>query len=194
MRRTFKSDVVARNHLTQMRIFQELTSSIAHDKWTLQGVKLRGRCADSLTELHLDKFQSENVESAHPHQRFGVSWLAWAGTIEPTKDWRTHVDCSHFKTIEVELRTPKSARDVKLDDLYVRFENEGIGRNTVNAKMETGDRGHFRVVTLRRKFGDDPTPVRDIKYFVVYSRSKQRPVPAWRDKIGVSTRGPRGKP
>ncbi|KAK4093597.1 hypothetical protein Purlil1_1931 [Purpureocillium lilacinum] len=189
MQRTFKSDVVALDHLTRIRIFQEPTSVLVHDKWDLVGVKLKARCADSLTELHLDKLQSENIESFRPVVRHGVAWLAWSNKIDPKKDWVTHIDCSHFKAIEIELRLAKSSKELKLEDLFLSFVNEGIGRNTVTARTKSFNMDNLLVTQLKRTFSRSPVPVRDIKYFGVYSHAQQAPIPSWWKTIGLTVKG-----
>ncbi|GJN85715.1 hypothetical protein PLIIFM63780_009286 [Purpureocillium lilacinum] len=189
MQRTFKSDVVALDHLTRIRIFQEPTSVLVHDKWDLVGVKLKARCADSLTELHLDKLQSENIESFRPVVRHGVAWLAWSNKIDPKKDWVTYIDCSHFKAIEIELRLAKSSKELKLEDLFLSFVNEGIGRNTVTARTKSFEMDNLLVTQLSRTFSKSPVPVRDIKYFGVYSHAQQAPIPFWWKSIGLTVKG-----
>ncbi|UNI18691.1 hypothetical protein JDV02_004946 [Purpureocillium takamizusanense] len=166
MQRVFKSDVVPLHHLT----------------------KLRGRCADSLTELHLDRLQSENVKSYRPQVQHGVPWVAWSKDIDPSKDWATYIDCSHFKAIEVELRVPKSS-SVVVEDLFVNFENEGINRNAVTARTKSFEKDHHVVTVLRRRFSQNPVPVRDIKHFGVYSLPKQEPIASWWKTIGLTVKG-----
>ncbi|UNI24787.1 hypothetical protein JDV02_010511 [Purpureocillium takamizusanense] len=88
MKRTFNANKVPLSNLTMVQIFQEHEGARPdNDHWKLQGIKLKGRCAGSLSERLLDKFQSENKQSPRPQ----VSWLigkpSWTGRIDPGKDW-----------------------------------------------------------------------------------------------------------
>ncbi|ODA81297.1 hypothetical protein RJ55_04262 [Drechmeria coniospora] len=176
---TFGTGAVAVDHIGKVEIKQKRDSTWGGDLWKLQGIKLKGRCAGSLTERVLDKFASENKEARH----------SWSGEVS-AKDWKTSVECSHFKRLEVDFTLSNSIDAGTWDDLFVRFENEGKYSDTMVAETPSRGTAHSPVVDLKKVFGEDPVPVRDIRFFDVHSHAHETGWAAdWWKTAGIIIKG-----
>ncbi|PHH92249.1 hypothetical protein CDD83_8268 [Cordyceps sp. RAO-2017] len=187
---TFKTSTVSIDHIRRLQIYQYHDDIRGDDKWFLQGVKLKGRCVGSLTEFELDKYESVHKEAPVSMAPWHVAWREWSGAVDPKSDWSLLVDCNHFKGLKVDFHLSNSLSAGTWDDLFVRFEAKDRNRDTLlQQEPSRGDASH-QEIDLKRVFGAETVPVRDIHFFDVYSRAHQKEAaPDWWKIAGITFKG-----
>ncbi|PHH88802.1 hypothetical protein CDD83_7039 [Cordyceps sp. RAO-2017] len=168
--RTFNRPTVALDHIKQVQIYQNRTSRWGGDEWTLQGIKLKGRCTGSLTEIELDKFASVNLDTPGADTQWYQAKRVWKGRIAPEKDWAVLQDCRHFDRLTVDFHQRGAVEAAPEDDLFVRLSYTGAHGEVRVADMPSPGQNR---VDLKAVFGSDTVAVDDIRHFDVLSRARE---------------------
>ncbi|KAM4064273.1 heat-labile enterotoxin alpha chain domain-containing protein [Hirsutella rhossiliensis] len=191
---TFGSSTVAVDHLIQVQI-RQVHDSFMGGVWFLQGFKLKGRCAGSLTEIQLDKFQSVNQAAQTPKWvEKNYEWPAWKSTIDAKKDWRLLVDCPRFNHLQVDFSLSNSFWAGTWDDLYIGFRKEDTNkRDTKIAEKPHRGTEYSKTINLTEVFESESVLVRDIKSFHLYSNTHlgqldSKPQEYWGPSLGPALR------
>ncbi|KAM4066471.1 heat-labile enterotoxin alpha chain domain-containing protein [Hirsutella rhossiliensis] len=138
-------------------------SGTRNDEWKLQDMVLRARCVESGYRVEVDKFKALNAVYKHKHTgRESDQLLAQTVAtldIAPT-DWHMRPVCSYIEELKFEFT---------LSDQYFSGTYEAIvlllgrsGRILVAQEPSPGF-SVSKAVDLKKAFGSDEIPVRDIK-------------------------------
>ncbi|PHH85365.1 hypothetical protein CDD83_539 [Cordyceps sp. RAO-2017] len=167
---TFNQTRVAVDHLKQVQIFQHHDSIFGDDDWKLRGIKLKARCAESLTELQVDKFASVNYKVTGMRPTWHNDWRAWSEPLDPARDWHKLFECSHLDRLEANLYMGNAISGGSYDDLFLRFDG-GTGREFGIAEQPARGSDYAATVNVTEAFGSPVVPVKDLRGFSIISRT-----------------------
>ncbi|PHH64126.1 hypothetical protein CDD81_5001 [Ophiocordyceps australis] len=180
LQKVFKASKVAFNHLRLAQIYQYHDSISGNDDWKLKGIKLKARCANSLTEYQLDKFAAVNYAVTDMHAVWHTSWRAWSAAIDPQKDWNQVFECSQLDQLSASIYLGDKWSGGTWDDLFIRFET-GSKHEFLLATQPSHDTTYNVEIDMNKAFQSPVVPVGKLEAFSILSNADQGNSPdEWR--------------
>ncbi|PHH76677.1 hypothetical protein CDD82_3894 [Ophiocordyceps australis] len=172
----FKAPKVAFSHLGLVEIYQYHDSILGNDDWKLHGIKLKARCANSLTEYQLDKYASVNYGVGDMNAPWHTSWRAWSASIDPQKDWNQVFECSKLFQLSARINLCNKLSSGTSDDLFIRFET-GNKKEFIFATRPSRGTAHSVMIYMSQAFRTPDVSVGELKAFSILSRAHKNNTP-----------------